>query len=148
MRLALDRYFTRAAASRTGACGANVETPSRDLPLVPGAIRRQMTNATAVRIAPNNMVVPIPSDEMLSGRKYRVDRLLFAVLVPHQTFIAQFRIPEAIILLADYFHGMPELEEIEAPGVDIARAAWIIDLFNRSGRKAITPVRRNPGANR
>jgi hypothetical protein len=106
-----------------------------------------MTNATAVRIAPNNMVVPIPSDVMLSGIKYRVDRLLLAVLVPHQRFIAQFRIPKAIIPL-DYFHAMPELEEIEAPGVDVACAAWIIDLFNRSGRKAIAPVRRNPGANR
>jgi hypothetical protein len=79
---------------------------------------------------------------------YRVDRLLCAVLVAHQRFIAQFRIPVAIIVLADYFHGMPELEEIDAPGVDTVRAAWIIDLFNRSGGKAIAPVHRNPGANR
>ena len=58
-----------AEAGATGACEPTLETSSSDLPLVSGAMSRQMTNATAVRIAPNSMVVPVPSAEMLSGNR-------------------------------------------------------------------------------
>lgn len=45
------------------------ETSSSDLPLVSGDMKKQTTNATAVSTAPNSIVVPVPNDDMLSGRR-------------------------------------------------------------------------------
>jgi hypothetical protein len=70
----------------------------------------------------------------------RAAQLLFSLLVLHKTFIARFRTPDGIDLLADYIHGIAQLDADEPPNIDIVRAAQILEHHGHSNRKAIAEV--------
>ncbi|WP_205877539.1 hypothetical protein [Mycobacterium camsae] len=64
-------------------------------------------------------------------------QLLRALLVLHKTFITRFRTSDGISLLADYFHGIANLEPVDAHSTDMVRAAQIIDRYGHDDSEAI-----------
>jgi hypothetical protein len=70
----------------------------------------------------------------------RSPQLLFSLLVLHKTFITRFRTPDGMDLLADFIHGMATLEVTEQPGIDVVRAAQILDHHGHGDRVAIAQV--------
>ena len=59
----------------------------------------------------------------------RSPQLLKALLELNRTFIGRLRTAEGIELLGDYIENMSRLDVTEPPGIDIRRAAGIINSY-------------------
>lgn len=67
----------------------------------------------------------------------RAPHLVMALLGLHKVLIQRLRTDEGIALLADYIQGMAALDATEPPGIDIRRAAQIIDCHGRNDMAGI-----------
>lgn len=70
----------------------------------------------------------------------RVPQLFRAVLVLHQTLIALLRTQSSLNLLGDWVQGMAKLPATETPGIDIVRAAQILDYHGQGDPAGIARV--------
>lgn len=67
----------------------------------------------------------------------RAAHLVYATLHLHEGFISTLRTQDGINLLADYVHGMANLDAVEPPGLDIRRAARMLECYGKKDFEGI-----------